>query len=62
MLISMPVNIILTVCLLAFIKHIFYNHNPIPKLNNYLTINKQQKEFAEAKVIVKGLLIARIGP
>ncbi len=35
----------------------------IPKLN-YLTIKKQQisYEFIEVKVVVKGLLIARIGP
>ncbi len=45
---------------------IFYIPNPTQYLNltpTLLTINKQQiRSLLEAKVIVNGLLIARIGP
>ncbi len=44
---------------------LFYIPNPTQYLNlatTLLTINKQQNDFIEAKVIVNGLLIARVGP
>ncbi len=43
----------------------FYIPNPTQYLNLttiLLTINKQQIEFIEAKVIVNALLMVRIGP